>query len=57
MLMFEDASPSNTELMLKARAIRIKKLLRSRFWYRVTIVILTGIIIGLMICMANPHYL
>jgi hypothetical protein len=65
MLMFHedikpDAKPdlrSDLDGMLRSRALRIKKLLRSRFWYRIFVIMFTAIIIGLLYCLNNPHYL
>jgi hypothetical protein len=62
MLMFHEDTNSKTDSrsdidsMLRSRAHRIKQLLNSRFWYRITVIILTGIIFGLLYCLANPHY-
>lgn len=42
---------------LKSRSLRISELLRSIFWYRITVIALGSVIVYLLIRLANPHYL
>lgn len=61
MLMFGEISRVSDEDMLKARALRIKHLLRKIFWYRILMVIFSlaigSLIVLILYILSNPHYL